>query len=159
MANFPRYLASITVKDNANRPSTASWFVPFATAQTYWAAADKAARDATAIGLLFQKALACMEGVEVSRQVTLIDETDPYALPASGVVRGNKIEVAGTGGGKPYIMSLPTRKAASYTLKANSIDIDITAPGDFATYLTALEATAVDSNGNSINITKAYLND
>lgn len=159
MANFPKYEASLTVKDNAGRPSVVSFYVPFATAQAYWAAADKAARDATTIGVFFTKLMACVDGVEVSRQVTLIDETDPFSLPASGVVRGNKIVIAGTGGGKPYIVSLPTRKASSYTLKPNSIDIDIEAVGAFATFVDAIGATAVDSNGNSINVTKAYLND
>jgi hypothetical protein len=159
MANYPKWYASMTLRDYANRPSVVNVRVPEATAKLYFAAADKAARDATAIGLLFAGLLTVTEMVEESRSCYVQDETAPVVLPATGVVRGNKAVLLGETGAEGYRLSIPGRKAASYTLKTNSIEIDIEADGDFKDFIALLETAALGVGGLAVAITEAILND
>lgn len=159
MANYPRWFATVNLRDNANRPSSVQFYVPEATAKLYFAAADKTARDATAIGQLFTKLLTTTEMAVESVSVSIVDETAPVVLPASGVVRGNKIVMNGLTGPDAFTISIPGRKAASYTLKTNSIDIDIEADGDFKTFMQAMEGACLGRGGLAVDIQEAYLND
>lgn len=159
MANYPKWFASMTLRDYANRPSVVAIRVPEATAKLYMAAADKAARDATAIGLYFAGLLTVTEMVEESRSVYVMDETAPVTLPATGVVRGNKAVMLGETGAEGYRLSIPGRDASSYTLKTNSIEVDINADGAFKDFIALLETVALGVGGLSVSITEAILND
>ena len=159
MANYPTWYCSLTVRDGAQRPSTITFRVPEATAKLYFAAADKAARDATAIGLLFDGFLTCTEGVEEARSVTVRDEQAPVTFPLDSVLRGNKIVVGYHTGAEDNLISIPARDATAYTQKADSIEIDISAAGDFADWITLFEASALGPTGLAVDVFKAYLND
>lgn len=159
MTNYPTWYASMTVRDGAQRPSTLSFRVPEATAKLYFAAADKAARDATAIGLLFAGFLTLTKGVEESRSVTVRDETSPLVYPDEDVLRGNKIVVGYLTGAQVAKITIPARDGTAFTQKEDSIEIDITAAGDFADWITLFEATALGPNGLAVDVFKAYLND
>jgi hypothetical protein len=159
MANYERWTASLTVRDGANRPSTMQWYVPKATAQLYFAAADKSARDATAIGILFAKALAVTAGAEETRSVTVVDESAPVTIPSETVLRGNKLVIGFAAEADQYQQTVPARDATAYTPKADSIEVDFAASGDLADYITAFQATAIGKNGGSVTVNKAYVND
>lgn len=159
MTNYPKWVAEITVRDGVGRDSTVQFYVPEATAKLYFAAADKAARDATAIGTLFTDVMACMSGAEVQRKVWVEDLTSPVTNPSDDVLRGNKIAVGYQAAGRNYTFTIPTRNPASYTQKTDSIEIDLAAAGDFADFVTQFNAVCLSVNGTAATVTKAKLND
>lgn len=159
MANYPRWTASMTLRDYAERDSVWQVYVPEATAKLYFAAADKTARDATAIGGLFTKLLTVSKMKEVQRQVSVIDEMAPVASVDVGVARGNKIVMYGQTGPDGWTLSVPGRDDASFTLKTNSIEIDIEEAGDFKTFYEAVETVAVGKGGLAIDVQAASIND
>lgn len=159
MANYPRWLASMTLRDYAERDSVWQVYVPEATAKLYFAANDKAARDATAIGTLFGYLLTVSKMKEVQRAVTVIDETAPVATVDEGVLRGNKIVMYGQTGPDGWTLSVPGRDDTAYTLKTNSFEIDIEAAGDFKTFYEAVETTCLGKGGVAIVVQAAALND
>lgn len=159
MAAYEEAYAEITTIDGVNRTSTTTWRVPIATAKTYLAAADRAARDATAIGLLFAAFLQCTLSSMQSRRVYILDKDAPIAPIADTVLRGNKLVVGYESGGKNYTFTIPARDGTAYTQNPNEPTVDITAAGDFADFITALESTVVGPNNIAVDVTKAYLND
>jgi len=159
MANYPTWFASLTVRDGAQRASTIQFRVPEATAKLYFAAADKAARDATAIGLLFAAFLTLTGATEQMRSVTVQDEAAPVSYPAETVLRGNKIVAGYHSGAGDFNITVPARDETAYTQKENSIEIDIAAAGDFADWITLFESTALGPNGLAVDVFKAYVND
>lgn len=159
MANYPRWLASMTLRDYAQRDSVWQIYVPEATAKLYFAAADKAARDATAIGVLFGYLLTVSKMSEVQRQVSVVDETAPVAAVASGVFRGNKIVMYGQTGPDGWTLSVPGRDETAYTLQTNNIDIDIEAAGDFKTFYEQVEVVALGKGGLAVAVQAAQVND
>lgn len=160
MANYPKWFASMTLRDNADRTSIWQIRVPEATAKLYFAAADKAARDATAIGLLFAQVLLCTDMVLESQGVTVLDETAPLTLPASGVARGNKIVLLGEAGPDPWKLTIPGRKASAFTLKTNSVEIDIDEAGALNSLIALIMTTGIGTNnGLAINVLEGMIND
>lgn len=159
MANYPRWLASMTLRDYAERDSVFQVYVPEATAKLYFAANDKAARDATAIGTMFAALLDCTQMEEVQRAVTVIDEKAPVPSAADGVARGNKIVMYGQTGPDGWTQSIPGRDPAAYTLKTNSIEIDIEAAGYFKTFYESLQTVCVGKGGLAIDVQSAAIND
>lgn len=159
MANYPEWNCSLNLRDGADRASSVQFRVPEATAKLYMAAADRAARDATAVGLIFDAILLTTDMVEESRSVSVVDISSPYSIPAETVLRGNKIVLLGLTGAKGYKLTIPGRDATSYTPKADSIEIDIAANGDLKDLITLLDAGIVGSNGLAVTVTKGYVND
>lgn len=159
MANYPRWLASVTLRDYALRDSVFQVYVPEATAKAYFAAADKAARDATTIGGLMTALSTVSKMKEVQRSVTIIDETAPVADADTGVARGNKIVMYGQAGPDGWTLTIPGRDETAYTLKTDSIEIDVDADGDLKTFIQVLTVCAIGKNGYSIDVQSAAIND
>jgi hypothetical protein len=159
MANYPSWVAEIGLQDGVNRRSTMAFYVPEATAKLYMAAADKAARDATAIGTFLTLCLTVTEMTEVYRRVYVQDLTSPVSALDDDILRGNKIVVGFQSGPKNFTMTIPGRDATAYTQKADSPEIDISAAGDFKTWYEAFETACLSIDGLSVDVTKAYLND
>jgi hypothetical protein len=158
MANFERAKAFITFKDGANRTSTVEWNVPLATARAYWAAANKGARDATAIGLLFAAAALCSLLVVERTGVYLEDQESPITLPAKTALRGNKIVTGFLSNAKNYTFTLPGRDPTKYT-PSSGITIDFEAEGDYADFLALFQSTCISDNGGPVTVMEAYVND
>lgn len=93
MANYPAWYCEIGLIDGALRKSSVVFRVPEATAKLYMAAADKAARDATAIGGLLTKVLTVTQMAETFRKCWVEDKTAPVSAVADDILRGNKIVV------------------------------------------------------------------
>lgn len=159
MADFERWQVSLTVIDGANRASTIQYYVPEATAKLYFAAADLAARAATAIGLLNAAIMTVTSAARATTTVSVTDEIAPVTLPAETVLRGNKLVLALQGGTDIYRLTIPARDATAYTPKADSIEVDFAETGDLATMIGLLESTAIAKNGQSVKVIKAYVND
>jgi hypothetical protein len=158
MANFERAKAYMTWKDGANRSTTTEFYVPLATARTFWAAANKAARDATAIGLLFAAAAQCSLLTLERTGVYLEDQESPITLPAKTALRGNKIVTGFLSNAKNYTFTLPGRDPTAYT-PGSGITIDFEAAGDYADFLTLFESTCISDNGGPVLVMEAYVND
>lgn len=159
MANYPHWVMQITLQDGVGRDSVMAFYVPEATAKLYFAAADKAARDATAIGVLFGKILAVTECQEVARRVYVEDLTSPLSALDDDILRGNKIVVHAQAGADPLTFTVPGRDATSYTQNSDKVTIDISAAGDFKTFYEGVQSVCISRHGESINVLAANLND
>lgn len=95
--------ASLQLIDSANKESSISFRVTPTAARAYLAAADQAARDATAVGLLLGRALAITRGSEVANSyktfadVGIVWVNDAAVKPstAAAVYRSNRWKVTG----------------------------------------------------------------
>lgn len=159
MANYPTWVAEIGLRDGVKRDSIMSFRVPEATAKLYMAAVDKAARDATAIGLLLSAVLTVSLCAERYRRVYVEDKTAPVTNPADTVLRGNKVVVGYQSGPGNYTFTIPGRDPSAYTQNADEVTIDISATGEFADFLALVASTALGPTGLSVAATEAYLND
>ncbi len=159
MANYPKWYAEIGLRDGVLRNSRMVFRVPEATAKLYFAAADKAARDATAIGGLLTACLTVTQMTETYRKVWVEDETAPVTTLADTILRGNKVTVGYESGADNFVFTIPARDASAYTQNADQLSIDIEAAGDFKTFYELVETVCIGPTGLSLNVTKAYIND
>jgi len=159
MANYPSWVMEQGLIDGVGRHSVMSFQVPAATAKTYMAAADKTARDATAIGLLFAANLTVTKMSEVYRRVYVNDLESPIAPIADDILRGNKIVVQVQTGPKNLKFTIPARDETAYTQNADELTIDIVASGDFADWIALVESTTLGVDGLAQSVTGAYLVD
>jgi len=159
MANVEHWVAQITLMDGVQRTSVMAFYVPEATAKLYFAATDKTARDATAIGQLFAKVLTVTEMQGAARRVYIEDKEDTLTALDDDVLRGNKIVVHAQTGGDPLTFTIPGRDATSYVQNSDKVTIDIEATSDFKTFYEAVEATCISRHGDAIVVVGANLND
>ncbi len=159
MANYPQWYAEIGLRDGVNRNSRMVFRVPEATAKLYMAAADKAARDATAIGGLLTACLTVTQMNETYRKVWVTDETAPVAALADTILRGNKLTVGYATGADNNSFTVPARDASAFTQNADELSIDIEAAGDFKTWYELVESVCLGPTGLAMTVTKAYIND
>lgn len=159
MANYPSWVAEIGLIDGVTRHSTMSFRVPEATAKTYMAAADKAARDATAIGLLLSACLTVTSMEETYRRVYVEDLNSPVGDVADTILRGNKIVVGYQSGPGNFTFTIPGRDGTAYTQQADKVSLDLSATDAFTDFISLVESTALGPGGLAISVTKAYLND
>ena len=103
MALVERGFASWQAIDSANKESSGSFYVTPANARSYLAAADQAARDATAVGLLLSRSMAISRVSEVANSYRVFADVgirwinDAAVKPgtAAAVYRSNKWKVTG----------------------------------------------------------------
>jgi len=159
MAQYPSWVAEIGLMDGVGRASSVSFRVPSATAQAYFAAADKAARDATAIGLLLTAVKTLTLMTEVYRKVYVQDLEKPIGAIADTILRGNKFTIGYESGIGTYSFTIPGRDESSYVQNADALSIDFAADSDLADFITLFESTCVGPNGVAVSVNKAYIND
>jgi hypothetical protein len=152
VANFTRYVLSITFKDGVQRDSVVSYYVLPAEAKAYFAAADKAARDASALGVLATKvkAMTLMFPVQVS--VSIEDVTDPVTIPAVTTLRGNKLAFAMRSGGRGLTTTIPGRDPASFEQGPDSLLVALDTPSAMDDFVLAVGGHVVDQFGNTVSI-------
>lgn len=152
MAVFTRYILSIDFIDGVERHSIASYYVKAAEAQAYFAAANLAARQASALGVLATKIEAMSLMFPVSVSVSIEDVTDPVIIPAVTTLRGNKLAFAMRSGGRGLTTTIPGRDPSTFTQGANSLIVDLTTPTEMNDYVLAVDGHVVDQFGNAVSI-------
>lgn len=159
MANYPTWVAEIGLRDGVNRNSTVSFRIPEATAKTYMAAADKTARDATAVGLLLTavKTLTLMS--ETYRRVYVQDLTKPIGAIADTILRGNKFTLGYESGAGQFSFTIPGRDPSCYVQNADELSLDIAATSALADFITLFESTCLGPSGLSVSANLGYIND
>lgn len=154
MAWVERYVAKQTFIDSTGKSSTVETRVAGAAATTYLTAADKAARDATSIGVYFAKTAALSSAVEYQRSVEKVDEQDAVTDAAAGVYHFDKIAVSTRAGLDNYSATIPARKMSALNLADDGVTIDTSDSGAVQEYVTALQAVSVAKNGASVTVTR-----
>lgn len=152
MAVFTRYILSVDFIDGVERHSIASYYVKAIEAQAYFAAANLAARQASALGVFAAKVEAMSLMFPVSVSVSIEDVTDPVVIPAVDVLRGNKLAFSMRSGGRGLTTTIPGRDPASYTQGANSLTVELTSPTAMDNYVLAVGGHVVDQFANSVSI-------
>lgn len=152
--------ASFQLIDSANKESSGSFRVSPANARAYLAAADQAARDATAVGLLLARGLAITRGSEVANSYKLyasvgIDWVNDAAVKpsqAAAVYRSNKWKVTGrtTNNGVPAIdtVYVPEYLITGVDMESDGISADLT-DQPVADFVTSFVATALSKFGTA----------
>lgn len=154
MAWVERYVAKQTFIDSTGKSSTIETRVSGASATTYLTAVDKAARDATSIGVYFNATAALSSAVEYQRSVEKVDEQDSVSDPVAGTYHFDKIAVSTRAGLDNYSATIPARKMAALTLADDGVTIDTADAGLVQAYVTALQAVALAKNGSVPAVTR-----
>lgn len=159
MAFFIRPYATVTLRDGIGRESVWQAYVSQATAQAYAAAADSAARAATALGILFTKLAAVTDMEVISKGIGYMEVNDAPGDPADSVLRGNKLQFFFQGSGRSFTFTVPGRKASAYTQQTNSLEIALDTPTAMSDFVDAFNTNCKDINGSSVTVMSAQIVD
>lgn len=159
MAEIARYLLSVTVVDGVNRDSVIQYYIKAADAKAYFAAADTAARAATAIGVLIQRVLAITLAGALKWAVSgEFAQDDPRPID-DDVLRGNKLSFGLSSGGRGLTTTIPARNPAEYTQSADSLNISLTGGDGVQDWITQVEGYVVDQFNNPVVVTSGRVVD
>jgi len=150
----------VSFLDSANRDSNWSFRALSASVKVYVAAADNAARLLTNVGMLITRTIALSDLTAQKYGVLYAFAEDTAAAPAGSKLRGNKAVFQFSGSGRGFVTSVPGRKESAYVI-ANGTDIVVGAGAsqEVADWITSIEATGLDINGNAVAVTGGYFND
>lgn len=160
MAEVGGQLVYVSFKDAANRQTEWAARISEATAKTYVAAADDAARLLTNVGMMITKtaALSALTVIGYGVRYGFIDDAAVPPAPNSGLLRGNKAVFGFSGSGRGFVTSIPGRDDAAITL-TNGTDIVLSDGADVAAWVSQFESTCLDINGNAVTVTYGEVND
>lgn len=153
MAAVTRYMYSLTVIDSQRKLSTFQIRVNEVDAAAWLEAADETARGATDIGVFQTRILALTAANFVSSGVQLLVEDDAYAAPAAddNVYHFDKLTVGYKVGLRNYVVTIPARDDAAYTVANNGVEVILSGGGAAAAitnFIASFEAVAYDVNGD-----------
>jgi len=152
------FMSNTNPKTRRNKLATVRWRVPEVVVTNYLAAADDAARAATAAGLLIAAADALSLGVGV--RVTVGSAfTDQLAVPpdaADFVFPFDKFGISFRADGENYVSSIPARNDANVTVGSDGISviIDGTATAEVQDFITQFESIVLSEEGAAATITQ-----
>jgi hypothetical protein len=159
MAQFVRYVASITTIDGVLRPSVSSFYVLKTDADDYLAAPDEAGRNMTSIGALFSRYMDMTQCAQASVSVGIEVQEDPVPNPADSVYRGNKLQFSVRSGGRGLNFTVPGRDPASFTQNVDALSCAVATPLAMANFISSVESTVVDAFGNPFDVTRVTVVD
>jgi len=168
MATNVQYFAEVGFAmsdDNpvSKQPKISVWRqrIKTVSAQAYIAAADDAARAATAVGVLFAAVDAMSNGTKMTYGVHLIIEDGSVAPPASddGIYPFDKFAYSYKAAFDNYQGTIPGRNMGAVFIESDGISIVIGsgAQTQTADFITALEAVALGKNNNTIDVTRMFV--
>lgn len=168
MAEVMVYIAEVQVGDSAKHKASASVFVGATDAKAWFAAADKAARDASKVGLLLDATLDMMEADGTtgykSKGVSARAINDAFAFPSkdADIYNSNKWKVTytTTNAGIPATESIYIpQHTTGQAMESNGVNADIST-GDASAYITQLLDTGISSFQTAIlTVTEILVND
>jgi hypothetical protein len=152
-------MSDLNPKTKTNKIATREYFITAASAASYIAAADAAARDATAVGLFISAADAMVLGNLYSIDVGAVYYTN-LAPPASDAFafEFDQILISGrdTVTVQPVKTSLPARNDAVLTPESDGVSLNIgTTP--VSTFVSTYEAIALSQDANTVNVLRAVI--
>jgi len=166
MAEVMAYYAQLTLGDRAKKFTTFEVRVAAGDAQSWFAAANEGARDATAVGVLLAAVFAVVGSAEYySKNVVGKAMNDAFVFPSGEgeTYNSNKLNISysTTLGGLPRNLqvTIPQRDASSYELESNGINVVLADADEIAALVTAFEATALSPYGTAVEITEITVND
>lgn len=149
--------------DSADRKVPWSVFISEANAKLYVAAADQAARDATAVGTLLTRTRALSRLHVLDYGVRYLHREDTTVKPTDEeYLRGNKAVFMMTGlGGAARKNSIPGRHMGNIQAQpSNGLMVIVLDDGaSVADWVTSMEAVGLDQYGGALTVVQGYLND
>jgi len=153
------FMSNTNPKSRTNKVATIRWRVPEIVVTNYLAAADDAARAATAAGQLFAAADGLTLGVPL-KAVAGSAFVENTAVPPSAdefVFPFDKFGISFRADGENYVSSIPARDNSAVTMGGDGISVIITDPGWSAAveaFVTAFESIVLSEEGAAATITQ-----
>jgi len=153
------FMSNTNPKTRRQKLATVRWRVPEVVVNNYLAAADDAARAATAAGELIAAAdaLSLGVGVKVTVGAAFIDDT---ALPPAAdqfVFPFDKFGISFRADGENYVSSIPARDDSAVTMGSDGISVLITDPAwsaEIEAFIGAFESIVLSEEGAAVTITQ-----
>jgi len=153
------FMSNTNPKTRRQKIATVRWIVPEVVVNNYLAAADDAARAATAAGLLVAAADALSLGVGVKVTVGSAFVDNAAIPPAAGtfVFPFDKFGISYRADGENYVSSIPARKDSAVTMSSDGISVIITDPAWSAAveeFITQFQSIVLSEEGAAATITQ-----
>jgi len=153
------YMSETNPKTKTNKVSSMDLIVTSASVDAYNAAANDAARAATAIGLWIVDLENLTKGVLKDVQVGYAYEQN-LAPPAADTFALDKdkflVSSRDTATSDPVKLSIPARDDDNIAIESDGVTIDITVP-DMDTFVTHYEAIALSGDLNTVQVLRAVI--
>lgn len=153
------FMSNTNPKTRRQKLATVRWRVPEVVVTNYNAAADDAARAATAAGLLIAAADALSLGV--GKKVTVgsvyVDNTAVPPESDAFVFPFDKFGISFAADGENYVSSIPARKDDAVTMGGDGISVVITDPGwsaEVEEFITQFESIVLSEENAAATITQ-----
>jgi len=153
------FMSNTNPKTRRQKLATVRWRVPEIVVTNYLAAADDAARAATAAGVLVAAAdaLSLGVGVKVTVGSAFVDNLAVPPDAGSFVFPFDKFGISFRADGENYVSSIPARKDSAVNMGADGISVIITDPGWSAAiedFVTAFQSIVLSEEGAAATITQ-----
>jgi len=153
------FMSNTNPKTRRQKMATVRWRVPEVVVTNYLAAADDAARAATAAGLLVAAADALSLGVGVKVTVGSAFVNDAAVPPGADefVFPFDKFGISYRADGENYVSSIPARKDDAVTMGSDGISVIIEDPAwsaEVEEFITQFESIVLSEEGAAATITQ-----
>lgn len=152
------FMSNTNPKTRRQKVATVRWRVPEVVVNNYLAAADDAARAATAAGLLIAAAdaLSLGVGVKVTVGTAFVDNLAVPPTPDDFVFPFDKLGISYRADGENYVSSIPARKNAAVTLGNDGISVILGATGtaEVQDFVTQFESIVLSEENAAATITQ-----
>lgn len=153
------YMSDLNPKTKTNKVSSTKFRVTAASVTAYNAAADDAARSATAIGTLITAYEELTLGVTKDVSVGFTYQQN-LAPPASDTFAFEfdkfLLSMRDTVTSDPVKSSIPARNDASIVIQSDGTSVSIADP-DMSTYVDAVEAIVLSGDNNAVQVLRASI--
>jgi hypothetical protein len=153
------YMSDLNPKTKTNKVSSTKFRITAASATAYNAAADDAARAATAVGDLITAYEELTLGVTKSVTVGFVYEQN-LAPPAADTFAFEfdkfLLSMRDTVTSDPVKTSIPARNDAAIVIQSDGTSVSIADP-DMSTYVDAVEAIVLSGDNNAVQVLRASI--
>lgn len=153
------FMSNTNPKTRRQKLATVRWRVPEVVVTNYNAAADDAARLATAAGQLVAAAdaLSLGVGVKVTAGSVYVDNAAIPPGPGTFVFQFDKFGISFRADGENYVSSIPARKDSAVTMSSDGISVIIVTPAWSAAiqaFIGAFESIVLSEENAAATITQ-----
>lgn len=152
------FMSNTNPKTRRQKLATVRWRVPEVVVSNYLAAADDAARLATAAGVLIAAAdaLSLGVGVKVTVGSAFVDNLAVPPAPDDFVFPFDKLGISFRADGENYVSSIPARDNADISVGSDGISVILGAGGtaEVQAFVTAFEAIVLSEENAAATITQ-----
>jgi len=151
-------MSNTNPKTRRNKVATVRWRVPEVVVSNYLAAADDAARAATAAGVLIAAAdaLSLGVGLKVTVGSAFVDNLAVPPEPGDFVFPFDKFGISYRADGENYVSSIPARDDSDVTVGSDGISVILGVDGtaEVQAFVDAFEAIVLSEEGAAATITQ-----